>query len=136
MSMETFFTDTPWICLTYPVSDAEADANGGKSKVILDCCICGEVKEIEFSLPAATDPIWKRIDRQKGTPEAYFIRLGFQLEHMHEGRHANPMVQWVKPLRNPAAICGGIDLAQLRERITNEIDASNWPEDLGDISES
>jgi len=78
-------------------------------------------KEVEFVLPAASDPVWQSVDPQIGLPEAYRMRTAFLSDHMHEGQHGNPMADWALPLRNPDALRGGVDLAGLRERLMREI---------------
>lgn len=122
--LENYLIEMPWIVLTYPVSDAEADANGGQSKVIFECCICGVLEEKAFHLPPEGDPIWKTIDPKEGTPESKKLRQEFQLAHLHEDRQSDPVLTWAKPLRNPSAIWGGINLQQLKRRLLTELDAS------------
>lgn len=119
--LENYLIETPWITLTYPISDQEADANGGQSKIIFECCICGHQQEYGFVIPPINDPIWKAIDREKGLPEAYRIRCEFQRDHLHPGKHNSPVLQWAKPLRNVAALGGSVDLEQLAERLNRDL---------------
>jgi hypothetical protein len=121
--IEKYLIEMPWICITYLTTDAEADANGGQGKAILDCCICGVAEEKVFTLPAEDDPVWATVDPQKGLPEAYEMRLAFQVAHLHDNgnEYPDPMMIWAKPLRNMAALKGGVNLQQLRERLMAEI---------------
>lgn len=118
---EVYLTEAPWICLTYLTTDSEADDAGGRGNARFDCCICGAQMDMEFPLPPAGDRVWATVDPRKGLPEAYHLRTLFLSDHLHEGRHANPILQWEKPLRNPAALKHGIDLEALRERLMREI---------------
>jgi hypothetical protein len=120
MQHEVYLKEAPWICLTYLTTDAEADA-AGTGRARFDCCICGAVQEVEFVLPAVDDPVWATVDPQKGLPEAYRLRTLFLSDHTHEGMHSNPMMEWALPLRNPAALKGGVDLGALRDRVMREI---------------
>lgn len=121
---EMYLLDSPWIIISYLTSDAEADASGGRSRVRLECCICGQREVKDFILPAEDDPIWDVIDPREGTPEAKVIKQEFQLTHVHEDRQGkSAMLTWARPLKNPAALKGGIDVRELKQRLMLEIEA-------------
>lgn len=118
---ETYLAAQPWIVLGYPMSDQEADANGGKSLINLECCICGVREEHSYTLPSDNDPVWASLDKRRGLAESEVILKHFQLEHLHSDKQTTPMFQWAMPLRNIEALPGGIDLEQLRKRLEQEL---------------
>lgn len=118
---ETYVVAQPWIILNYLMSDAEADAAGGQSMVRLECCICGQRKVEYFRVPRPDDSVWATLDSRKGLPETNALLHAFQLAHLHEDKQADPMRDWVRPLRNVAALSKGVDLAALAERLTREL---------------
>lgn len=118
---ETYQVDQPWVCITYLMTDAEADANQGESRAQFDCCICGEKEVVNFILPGADDPCWKTVDPEKGLPEAHRLLTRFKLAHLHPDRKGQPMMMWAKPLRNLAALGGVIDLEQLKARLEQDL---------------
>src|SRR4051794_38747593 len=97
---ESYVIEQPWIVLTYPVTDAQADADGGRSRVVLERCACGASRTVAFTLPLKDDRVWESCDPRKGLPEYYRHRLRFQEEHLHPDRQANPVLTWARPLRN------------------------------------
>lgn len=118
---ERCFTDTPWVCVTYTMTDDESDAVG-YTRCVFDCCVCGETKDVQIPWPPKDDPIWKNLG-PKGIPGAYNERVLFQLEHMHPDSHGSGAVlTWAKPLRNLAALPGGkLDLKELEQRLRTEM---------------
>lgn len=117
---ETYLAAQPWIVLGYPMSDQEADANGGRSLINLECCICGTQEEHSYMLPPDNDPVWDNL-KGRGLIESEVILKHFQLEHLHPDKQTSPMFQWAMPLRNVQAIPGGINLEQLRQRLEQEL---------------
>lgn len=63
---DTFLIEQPWVILSYLLTEEEADANDGYSKIIFECCVCGVEEEKEFYLPPKHDPVWETVG-PKGT---------------------------------------------------------------------
>jgi hypothetical protein len=110
-TLETYDTDQPWIVYTYLTTDRRTRITG-RSKVRCECCICGKDETLTIRIPR-----FGTVDK----PQAgkHVQRLEFLQRHLHPDR-PHPMA-WVRPLRNPAAHAGGVDLDLLAMRLEADL---------------
>lgn len=105
-------TDQPWICWSFLSSDRETRITG-RSRVRMDCCVCGRVEKIRIRLPR-----FGSVPIPPGGRHAERVR--FMLAHLHPDK--GPMFTWAKPLRNPWPNSpSGIDLDALAMRLQADL---------------
>jgi hypothetical protein len=107
--LSTYETDQPWVAYHYLTTDRRTRITG-RSKIECECAVCGERRVVTLKIPR-TGPV---PDRGRH-PE----RVRFLLDHLHRDR-PNPMA-WARPLLNPAAHKGGIDLDLLAMRLEADL---------------
>jgi hypothetical protein len=113
--LETYETDQPWVVYRYLTTDRRTRITG-RSKIMCECAVCGEKRTVTLRIPR----FGQVVDRGRH-PE----RIRFLLNHLHRGEERHPMA-WAKPLLNPAAHVGGIDLDLLAMRLEADL------QELGD----
>lgn len=109
----TYLTDQPWVCLHYGLfhdgwwplwSSSRIRGRGG---VTAECAVCGVRRKIVVKMP--------RFGEVNPSGEQPAALMTFRLEHLHRDK-PHPMA-WARPLLNPAAHPGGIDLDLLAMRL-------------------
>ena len=108
---ERYDTDQPWICWTFLSTDARTRITG-RSVVRMDCCVCGAIQKSHIRIPR-----FGPVSAPPGGRHAE--RLRFMLAHLHPDK-GHPM-SWAKPLRNPFAQPGGLDLNLLAMRLEADL---------------
>lgn len=104
---ERYDTDQPWICWRFLSTDARTRVTG-RSVIRMDCCVCGAKETVRIRIP--------RFGPVPVPPGGrYAERVRFMLAHLHPDK-GHPM-SWEKPLRNPFAQRGGLDLELLAMRL-------------------
>jgi hypothetical protein len=115
--LETYEVDQPWVIYRYLTTDRRTRFTG-VAKIQCECAVCGESRVLKLRIPR----FGRIVDRGKH-PE----RIKFLLEHVHRGEKHHPMA-WAKPLLNPAAHPGGIDLDLLAMRLQADLQADQEKE--------
>jgi hypothetical protein len=114
----TYETTQPWICYTYGLTHDRwwplwnSTRVLGRARIIMECAVCGH-REI------ASLPIPRFGQVHKPATGRHPQRERFLAEHAHPDRGA-PM-SWAKPMLNPAAHPGGIDLDALAMRLEADL---------------
>jgi hypothetical protein len=108
---ETYETEQPWVVYRYLTADRRTRITG-RSKIECECAVCGERRVLTLRIPRFGSVPVPDGGRH---PE----RVRFLLEHVHAER-PHPMA-WSRPLLNPAAHKGGIDLDLLAMRLEAEL---------------
>lgn len=103
--LETYEVDQPWVIYRYLTTDRRTRITG-RSKIECECAVCGTRRTLTLRIPRF-GPI---PDRGKH-PE----RVRFLLAHLHRDRPHQ--MAWARPLLNPAAQPGGVDLDLLAMRL-------------------
>jgi hypothetical protein len=119
--MHTFETDQPWVIYHYGRTQDgwwpfwNSTRVLGRSCIVAECAVCGDKTEI-----------WMKIPRFGAIPDRgpHPLRLKYLAEHKHPDR-GSPM-SWARPLLNPEAHPGGINLDALAMRL--EADMNEEPE--------
>jgi hypothetical protein len=106
----TYETEQPWVIYHYLTTDRRTRITGW-SIIECECAVCGERRKVKLRIPR----IGPVADRGRH-PE----RVRFLLDHLHRADERHPMA-WAKPLLNPAAHPGGIDLDLLAMRLEAEL---------------
>lgn len=106
----TYEVDQPWVVYHYQTTDRRTRITG-VAKIMCECAVCGERETIRFRIPR----FGKIVDRGKH-PE----RIRFLLAHVHKDSATHPMA-WARPLLNPAAYPGGLDLDLLAMRLEADL---------------
>lgn len=76
------------------------------------CAICGDMTPYDYILPK----------EPREDPDAVRFRKQYQLDHIHPKRsQQDPMKAWERPLLNPDALKGGIDIQGLADRLWREL---------------
>lgn len=112
---QRYDTDLPWVVYTYGrIHDGfwppwRSSRILGRAAVGCECAVCGKGEIIVVKLP--------RVGPVDGSEHPQ--RTRFKLEHLHRDRpHA---MSWARPLLNPAAHSGGIDLDLLAMRLQADL---------------
>lgn len=115
--MSTFETTQPWVVYHYglthdrwwPVWNSTRVL--GRMKLVLECAVCGVRKVVTLRIP--------RFGKVP-TPESgrHPVREAFLARHAHPDRA--PM-SWARPLLNPAALSGGLNLDALAMRLEADL---------------
>lgn len=115
--LETYETSQPWVIYRYLTTDRRTRLTG-RSRIKCECAICGESKTLILRIPR-----FGPVPKPEGGrhPE----RIRFLLAHVHPDR-PHPMA-WAKPLLNPAAHPGGMDLDLLAMRLEAELRVGQEP---------
>lgn len=122
--MSTFEVDQPWIVYHYGLTHDKwwpphnSTRILGRARIKMECAICGETRIADMKIP------------RFGTVSApgggrHPQRLRFCLDHLHPDR-PHPM-SWVRPLLNPDAHKGGIELDLLAMRLETELNDGAAP---------
>lgn len=113
-----FDTDQPWVCWWFLSTDRETRVTG-RSRVRMECAVCGHVETLRIRLPRF-GPV--------PTPAGgkHVERLRFMAAHLHADASRHPMA-WARPLLNPDAHRGGIDLDALALRLEADLAAAGQP---------
>ena len=116
--MSTYETTQPWVAYHYGRTHDKwwpfwnSTRVLGLSCIVGECAVCGE-----------REAMWMRIPRFGDIPEPkggkHPRRVAFLAKHRHPDRGA-PM-SWAKPLLNPAAHAGGINLDAMAMRIEADL---------------
>lgn len=116
--MDTYEQDQPWVLYHYGLThDLWWPIKGstrwwGVSKIACECMVCGDRTTLRMKIPRwGPVPSWpsgKHPEREK------YLAL-----HEHPNRGA-PM-SWARPLANPAAHPGGVDLDALSMRLEADL---------------
>lgn len=115
--LANYDTDQPWVVYHYGLTHDRwwpfwnSTRVTGRAKIECECAVCGERRIVKAPIPRFGDPN----PSGRKHPE----RIRFLLDHLHrDGPH--PMA-WAKPLLNPAAHSGGIDLDLLAMRLEADL---------------
>ena len=112
----TFETSQPWVVYHYGLSHDRwwpfwnSTRILGHAKIIMECAVCGVREIAKFKIPRLA----KIADRGH-----HPIRLRFLADHRHPDR-GHPM-SWARPLLNPDAHKGGLNLDLLAARLEADI---------------
>ena len=118
--MERYDADQPWVIYRYGATHDKwwpfwnSTRVLGFAKVECECAICGERHMVKAPIPRFGDP--------NPSGQHHPERIKFLLAHLHRDQ-PHPMA-WAKPLLNPAAHPGGIDLDLLAMRLEADLRAS------------
>jgi hypothetical protein len=110
--LQTYEAEQPWIVYTYLTTDRWTRITG-VSKIECECAVCGERKVLKICMPR-----FGKIMAPAGGK--HVKRLEFLRDHLHRDAPRHPMA-WAKPLLNPAAHKGGIDLDLLAMRLEADL---------------
>ena len=116
--MSTYETTQPWVAYHYGLTHDHwwpfwnSTRWLGVSKIVMECAVCGTKKIARMKIPR-----WGPVPAPKSGRHP--VRERFLADHRHPDRGA-PM-SWAKPLLNPAAHKGGIDLDGLAMRLEADI---------------
>ena len=110
--LETYDTDQPWVIYRYLSTDRETRITG-RSRIQCECAVCGTRKTLRLRIPR-----FGKITPPKGGK--HVERLRFLQAHLHADAARHPM-SWARPLLNPAAHPGGIDLDLLAMRLEADL---------------
>lgn len=117
----TFDTDLPWIAFHYGrTTDAwwplwRSVRILGRTAIELECAVCGERHLVAVRMP--------RFGEVNPEGREHPERLRFKRDHLHTDR-PHPMA-WKRPLLNPAAHLGGINLELLGMRLEADLREAN-----------
>lgn len=117
-TVSKFDTDQPWVVYHYGLTHDgywppwSSTRFLGHSKIICECAICGDRSVLKMKMPR-----FGPVPEPKGGKHEQRIR--YLLAHVHKDRPA-PMA-WAKPLLNPAAHAGGLDLDALAMRLEADL---------------
>lgn len=106
---ERYDTEQPWVCWRFLSTDARTRITG-RSKILMDCCVCGKKRLVTIRLPRF-GPVQDRGQHAE--------RIRFKLDHLHPDK-GHPM-SWAKPLRNPFAQREGVNLELLAMRLEADL---------------
>lgn len=128
-SLTTFETTQPWVIYRYGRTHDRwwpfwtSTRVLGRMCIVVECAVCGDRAVLWLRIPR-----FGQVNPGGGHHPA---RLRYLAEHAHPDRGA-PM-SWERPLLNPAAHPGGLNLDALAMRL--EADMNEGPDvDLGDRS--
>lgn len=127
MTHETYETSQPWVTYTFGLTHDRwwpphtSTRVLGRSRIKVTCCVCGDVEVLTLRIPRF-GPIPEPASGRHPERERYLR------DHSHPDR-GHPM-SWALPLRNMAAMPGGIDLDMLAMRLQADIahPATDQPE--------
>jgi hypothetical protein len=115
--MSTYEMEQPWVAYHYGATHDRwwpfwsSTRVLGYAIVVCECAVCGEQRRVKAPIPRFGDP-----NPGGGKhPE----RIRFLLDHIHPDR-PHPM-SWAKPLLNPGAHRGGMDLDLLAMRLEADL---------------
>lgn len=116
--METYETTQPWVIYRYGLTHDKwwpiwnSTHLLGRARIECECAVCGHRKVLSIRIPRL-GPVT--------TPESgrHPAREQFLAEHTHPDRGA-PM-SWARPLLNPEAHVGGLDLDALAMRLEADL---------------
>lgn len=114
----TYETTQPWVAYHYGLThDLWWPIKGstrwwGRSKIVMECAVCGRRETAVMRIPR-----WGPVPAPASGRHP--VRERFLAEHAHPDRGA-PM-SWAKPLLNPAAHEGGVDLDALAMRLEADL---------------
>jgi len=114
VSYSTYEEGQPWVCYHYGLTHYKwwpvwsSTRVLGYCKIVMECAVCGEREIFKGKIPRFGDVPVPAGGRH---PE----RVRFCEHHAHPDRGA-PM-SWAKPLLNPDAHAGGLDLDALAMRL-------------------
>lgn len=123
--LENYDTDQPWVVYRYGHTHDRfwppwrSTRILGFAKVECECAVCGEVRIVKAPIPRFGNP--------NPSGEHHPERIRFLLDHLHRDTQRHPM-SWAKPLLNPAAHRGGIDLGLLAMRLEADLAAAHTEE--------
>jgi hypothetical protein len=112
--MRTYETDQPWVVYTYPLTDADAEANGNRTRIDMLCAICGAEETAEITIPSDAE-----LD---AFPAGYKhpSRVAFLAKHEHGLQRTAPET-WALPLLNPEAHNDTLDiLRDVAEKVKHD----------------
>lgn len=118
-SMDTYETTQPWVVYHYGrTHDAwwpfwNSTRVLGRARIDMECAVCGEQKVASIRMPRFGD-----VPAPDGGRHPQ--RTRFLAEHQHPDR-GHPM-SWKRPLLNPVAHMGGLDLGLLGMRLQADLD--------------
>lgn len=115
---DTYETTQPWVVYHYGLTHDRwwplwnSTRVIGRARMELECAVCGERERVSLPIP-----------RFGPVPEPkngrHPVRQRFLADHAHPDRGA-PM-SWARPLLNPAAMSGGLDLDALSMRMEADL---------------
>lgn len=111
---QTYETTAPWVTWLWLSSDRETRITG-RSLLQLTCAVCGKRETVRIRIPRV-GPVPEPIDGIHPARKAAIAR------HAHPER-GHPM-SWAKPLLNPAAHTGGVELDLLAMRLDADVNAT------------
>jgi hypothetical protein len=123
MSRSTFETSQPWVIYTYGLTHDRwwplwtSTRVLGRARIRMECAVCGRCEIASLRIPR-----WGKVPEP--VSGRHPARERFLESHAHPDRGA-PM-SWARPLLNPDAHCGGIDLDALAMRL--DADLASGPE--------
>jgi hypothetical protein len=124
--LENYDTDQPWVIYRYGRTHDKfwppwrSSRILGFAKIECECAVCGEKEIVKAPIPRWGDP-------NPGGGH-HPRRIKFLLAHLHRDSKRHPM-SWAKPLLNPAAHRGGIDLDLLAMRLEADLAAAPNPKE-------
>ena len=104
-------TDQPWIVWCFLTTDRRTRITG-RAEVHMECAICGRRTKLSIRIPR-----FGKVPIPRGGK--HHERISFLLDHLHPDK-PHPMA-WARPLLNPAAYAGGIDLDLLAMRLEADL---------------
>lgn len=110
-------TERPWVCWHFGRTNDSlwppwrSTRLLGHVAVEMECAVCGHREVMAARI--------RRFGHPNPTGREHPIRTQFKLDHLHRDR-GSPM-SWAKPLLNPAAHKGGIDLDALAMRLEADL---------------
>lgn len=115
--LSTYDVDQPWVAYHYGRTHDgwwpfwTSTRVIGRCKIECECAVCGYREVFTMKIP--------RFGSVNPEGRKHPLRLKFLAQHAHPDRGA-PM-SWAKPLLNPAAHPGGLDLEALAMRLEADI---------------
>lgn len=115
-------TDQPWVVYHYGLTHDRfwppwrSSRILGYARIECECAVCGVTEVVKARIPRFGDP--------NPSGQHHPERLRFLLDHLHRDLKVHPMA-WAKPLLNPAAHQGGIDLDLLAMRLEADLNGAS-----------
>lgn len=104
-------TDAPWVIWHFLSTDLRTRITG-RSIIQMQCAVCGKRERLRFRIPRVGPVPLPKTGKHP-------VRLRFIRDHLHPDK-GHPM-SWAKPLLNPDAHRGGMDLNLLAMRLEADL---------------